>query len=341
MTTFKIESEADAWRLLQEFVDAKVDLHDAPQFDFASWPELTVYLPTTPIEGSISTTMMAAFIELQKAIHRSYQLVSSNTDDLRALSATERERLEIRVKVEKGSSEYDIDLTQIVERIGSEAIGKMDATTIGLTVLGVALIIGGALAWKAWLNHKAEIRKAELASVEKHDLIGFQTAMIASGTENMRLLADAMQRQPLLGDVEAAAEPARQQLLKSIADEGGGRAYETELTAGQAREIASQKRQQSESIRLAGNYRVQKVDTSAPDGFRVTLRDDSTGQELSASMQDALISEQHKKAIQEAEWRKQPVYVELSAKKLRNRIVDAIVLSASAAKEGREVNLLP
>src|SRR5262249_53139492 len=84
-------------------------------------------------------------------------------------------------------------------------------------------------------------------------------------------------------------------------------------------------------VRLTGLYRVGKVDTTAPDGFRVTLIDVKTGEEISASLIDAIISAEHRDAIQAAEWNKQPVLVELTARKLRKRIVDAVVIDARHA----------
>jgi hypothetical protein len=338
MATYHIKTEAEAWDMIEKVLAGGVSFPESPQFDFQGWPLLDVYLPSTPIQGSISPTMMAAFIELQKSINRTYLLVASNTADLRALSAGERERLEIRVKVEKGSSDYSIDLTKIFESIGAEAFGKMDSAHIAITVLGVALVIGGVVAFKSWLDSKAELRKVDADAEGQAALIELQKETLKAGTAHMRILADAIKQQPLLDDVEAATEPARAQLVKSLGEEGGGRAFGVSLSADAAREIGSQRRQQSETVKLAGNYRVIKVDTSSPDGFRVTLGDDTNGTEITATMQDALVSEAHKTAIQRAEWQKRPVYVELSAKKLRNRIVDALVLQASdpAPAQGRE-----
>lgn len=331
MATFHIKTEAEAWDLIEKVLDGKVDFPETPQFDFEGWPLLDVYLPSTPIQGSISPTMMAAFMELQKSINRTYLLVASNTADLRALSDRERERIEIRVKVEKGSSDYSIDLTKIFESIGAEAFGKMDSAHIAITVIGVALIIGGVVAFKSWLESKAELRKVDADAEGQAALIELQKETLKASTQHMRIFADAIKKQPILDEVEAAAEPARAQLVKSMGEEGGGRAYGVPLSAEAAREIGSQRRQQSENVKLAGNYRVVKVDTSSSDGFRVTLGDDESGIEITATMQDALVSEAHKAAIQKAEWQRKPVYVELSAKKLRNRIVDAIVLQASDA----------
>ena len=37
--------------------------------NFQGWPTLNVHLPHTPVDGSISPTMMEAFIELQTSLY--------------------------------------------------------------------------------------------------------------------------------------------------------------------------------------------------------------------------------------------------------------------------------
>jgi hypothetical protein len=304
-----------------------------PIFDFKAWPHVNIHLPDTPVESSISPTMMEAFIELQKSINRSYTLVSADTGDLRFLTNAEKELLEIRVQVSKGSSDYVASLTKALEKIGLEAVGKMDPQTLAITILGTALIVGGTVAFRAWLSHKTEQRKTELAGQEKEKWLEVQKATLEQGTENMKILARAVSRQPLLGEIEAAAEPARAQMVKSVGEEGGGTLFATKLETDLASEITAQRRQQSEQVRLAGNYRVVRVDTTSPDGFRVTLSDEANDREITATMQDALISGAHKDAIRDAEWGKRPVYVEMTAKQLRNKVVDAVVVNATAAKQ--------
>lgn len=333
MATFEIDSEEQAWELLQEALEGRLDLREAPTFNFDKWPIIDIHLPATPVESSISPTMMEAFIELQKSINRAYTLTSADTGDLRYLTNAERERLEIRVVVTKGSSEYAAKLADALEKIGLEAVGKMDPHNLMITIIGVALVVGGVIVFRSWMAHKTEVRKAEIDSVEKAKFLDAQIATLTQGTENMKILAQAYERSPLLADIDAATEPARAQMVKSVGDEGGGRLYGTDLGTELASEITAQRRRAGEQIRLAGNYRVVRVDTTSPDGFRVTLADDQNNREITATMQDALLSEQHKKAIRDAEWAKRPVYVELTARELRNRLVDAVVLNASEAKE--------
>lgn len=91
-----------------------------------------------------------------------------------------------------------------------------------------------------------------------------------------------------------------------------------------------QRRRYGTPTKFSGIYRVDRVDTTVPDGFRVTLTDVATGKEVSASLQDAIVSEDHRALIRQAEWNKSRIRVQMSARLLRNRFVDAVVLSVEA-----------
>jgi hypothetical protein len=327
----RVESEEDAWTLLERALTEAVPPDLIPIINFEGWPKLTVDLPRTPIDGSISPSMMEAFIELQRTIYRTHTFLTADTGDLRTLSRAEKEDLEFRVKVENGSSHYDVDLQAILEKLTTEALGKMDSTHIVITALGLALIYASVQVLKHWIDAKAEQRKQELSDEERKQWLEHHQITIAHDTKRFELLLDAMKRQPLLSEVEASADAARQQMLKAISDERGGSISGVDIDADFANEIVSQRRQQGEDIRLSGVYRVSKVDTTSPEGFRVTLSDIKTGQDVTAAMLDVLLSEEQRKVIQDAEWHKRPVFVEMKARKLRNRVVDAVVLNAREA----------
>ena len=86
---------------------------------------------------------MKAFIELQSNLYRSYAIARYNTPKVTVLNAQEKEALQIRVKVEAGSSLFSVNLQDLLENLGKELIGKMDAKSILMMVLGVAAIWGG------------------------------------------------------------------------------------------------------------------------------------------------------------------------------------------------------
>ncbi|MBR0660204.1 hypothetical protein [Neoroseomonas oryzicola] len=335
--TFVVTNEDEAFALLERLLAEEphvAALEGPPRIDLKGWPKIEIYLPETPVEGSISPTMMAAFIELQTSVYRAYMLLNAETGDLRSLTRAEREHLEFRVVVTKGSSEYSAALGKVIENIGASVVAKMSSTEILIAILGVALICGGVTALRAWLTSRVDLRKVELeerkVDAEKGERTAFldaQRALLEHNIKQTAILAQAVSRVPILGDVEAAVDSARQQMVKAIGDEEGGTVQGVKISPDLASEVTAQRRQQGTPITFTGIYRVSKVDTTVQDGFRVTFTDVENDREVTATLQDALISGDHRSAIQEAEWSKRPIKVRLSARLLRSRYVDAVVLN--------------
>jgi hypothetical protein len=109
---FRVRSEDEALALLERALAGSIPDDSPGLIDFEGWPILDIRLPHTPINASISPTMMEAFIELQTTIYRAHSLLTSNSANLRGLSKAERDRLEFRVTVKNGSSEYLAELSK-------------------------------------------------------------------------------------------------------------------------------------------------------------------------------------------------------------------------------------
>jgi hypothetical protein len=58
-----------------------------------------------------------------------------------------------------------------------------------------------------------------------------------------------------------------------------------------------------------------------------------SGEEISASLQDAIVSELHREKIRAAEWSKRPVKVSFRVRKLRNRYIDAVVFDVQDVEQ--------
>ena len=322
----RIESEDDAWKAFEDAVNSKFSDDARPTFIWAGWPSIEVYLPNTPVEGSISTSMMEAFIELQRSIYKTHLLLAPGKHR-RRLSQAERDAFEFRVKVEKGSSDYTINLQEIVAKLGKDVIAQMSGQQLVITVLGLALIFAGTVAWKGWLKHKTDQRKIISDDEKTIKLLDNYQAQLAHDTDRYAMLTKAIETRPALKQVEYQADAARDGIIKAVADDDGGKVMGINLDKQIANEISSVPRQHSTKATVAGQYRVAKVDTTAPDGFKVTLEDVKSGDQITAALFDALISAQHKEIIKSAEWDKTPLFVEMAGRRLRGKIVDAKVVT--------------
>ncbi len=336
-SAIRVESEDEGWAYLRQALAGELPKDLVPVVAFKGWPHVEVYLPDTPIEGSISPQMMRALIELQDSIYRAHSAVTGGKPTAR-LSRAERERLEFRVEVKGGSSKYEIDLTKIFETLGTASIGKMTGTELIITILGLAVIFGSTAVLLSYLKGRATTKQEELrAKGQEQVLSAFQT-LAAEDTKRMEVMANAMQRVPALRAAQEVADEARHELLKAIADESRAVVNGVEIDGEVANDLVKNVRRRSEDITVSGTYRVARVDTTVPDGFRVALRDVTSQEEITASLQDALISDEHRRKIREAEWAKKPVRVDLKARRRRNGIADAVVLDVQDVPPVRGVN---
>lgn len=331
----KVTSEEEAFAYLDRALRDEFTPTTFPIVVFDGWPIVDVYLPKTP-DASITPTTMAAFIELQDAVYRAHKLIIADTSNLRTLSKAEREKYEFRVTVRPGSSGYAINLSETLTKLATEAIGKMTAEQLVITVLGGAVILGGTWAWTTWLKTRADVRKKEIdaetdqskAQLDQAERMRFFEVIekqTAADERKMAIMVGALKKSPVLEDIEVAADQARQKVVKAVAEEDGGRVAGVELDAGTASELTANRRQESVEVQISGTFRVAKVDTTVPDGFRVTLTGED-GTDVIASVLDVMRSEAQRGLLKDAEWSKSLVWVELTARRLRSRIVDATIV---------------
>lgn len=331
---FEIKGEEDAWKILESALQNKLGELPGVHVVWKGWPTLNIHLSNVPEDGTISSSTMAAILELQKSLYKTHVLLANGSDNLRSLSRSEREQFELRLKVEKGSSDLSINLSEIISKYGNDVIAKMTGTELLILVLGLALIYAGKLVISEAIKAKTEQRKLSSDDEKTRQMLSNYQSQLDNDTKRYELLVQALEQKPVLKQIEQSATAARDEIVRAVADEGGGSIQHIPLPREVATEISSVSRAQSSEAKLVGQYRVSRVDTTVPDGFRVTLEDIKSGELVTASLFDAVVSAEHRRALQDAEWRKRPVYVEMTGRKLRGKIIDAKIVSVTSDPAG-------
>lgn len=326
---FEIEGEEDAWTVLEGALQNNLGELSAVRVVWKGWPTLNLHLSEVPEDGTIGSSTMAAILELQKSLYRTHALLSTGSENLRTQTRFERELFELRLKVEKGSSDLTINLSEIISKYGNDVIAKMTGTELLILVLGLALLYTGKLVISEFIKAKTEQRKITSDDDKTRQMLSNYQAQLENDTKRFELLTQALQKEPILKQVEQSSTQAREEIIRAVADEGGGSIQNIPLPRDIATEISSVSRAQSSETKLAGQYKVAKVDTTVADGFRVTLEDLKTGEMVTASLFDAIISWEHRGILQDAEWNKKAVFVEMTGRKLRGRVVDAKIVSVA------------
>ena len=193
-TRLKITNEEDAWVLFSRL--QKGDSVELQDVEFVGWPQITIKV--TSGDASISSEMMEAFLWYQDMIYRSAGLIIRGKGDLRNQSIIEKESLEIRVKVSKGSTIGEIDLTDIVKGIGSEAVGKMSSTEITFLLLAAGLLWTGQSIYKTYMNSKLKEKELEAKERERESYQTQQLEMSKEETNRAKLMASAMHKSAIV-----------------------------------------------------------------------------------------------------------------------------------------------
>jgi hypothetical protein len=315
-TDIVIENENDAWLLLEKVL--KEGMPEGP-FDliFKNWPVLEFRLKGEKFDSSLTVKVMQGFVDLQKNLNSAYSQLKYNRPSAVGLSAAEREKLEIVVKVDKGSSLFKVDLQPAAEALLQGVAGKMTGTEIIITVLGVSLIAGGVICAKAYFESQRQIKQIDVVPL-----------LSTQETERLKIFAQAVKKNEKLGIIYEDAEETYDSILRGASEadylEIGGQKIHKDLIE----DLIRQKRSRSVDVQLNGMYRILKVDSSKPEDFLVEVRSQEDGSTFTAKLEDKWVfrRETNLELLKNAEWGKAQVFLRINGKELRGNINQAVIL---------------
>lgn len=324
---YVITSEDDAFEYLKKIIAHEIDL-ESNTIKFDGWPYLNVYIKANNLDSALTPSLMKGFLELQKGINRSYCLIKYGTPNTNVLTKAEREELEIRVKVGGGSTSTGVDLQSLLTNIGSKIVDKMDAQTIAITLVSLALIWAGRSSYAAYLENRRQVREKEVKSEETRELLKGQQFISEQETERTRLLTQVMMSNTAITNVSKVADDTRAALIKELGTTNKSEIQGIRVEGEVAMELAKNARRKSIDVAFNAKFRILTVDSTDPESFKVRLRNIETKEEFNAKVQDYSLDSKYIKALQYGEWSKTPIQLVISAKSKDNEILNATVLEA-------------
>src|SRR5688572_9367121 len=94
----EIRTEDDAWYWLKLALEGQIPEDEFVDLRFRGWPTVDLGFQGKDFHSSVPTRLMPAMLEAQKEVHRLYSQVRYGEQNLRRLTAEERDRLELVVK---------------------------------------------------------------------------------------------------------------------------------------------------------------------------------------------------------------------------------------------------
>ncbi|EOY2356189.1 hypothetical protein ACP1O4_004055, partial [Escherichia coli] len=294
---------------------------------FNGWPNLTIRLTGEKFNRSLTPSVMKGFVEMQAQINKSYALAKYGVPDVRKLTKEELDALEIEVTVEQGSSIVEINIDGFLTKLTQELVGKMNATEIMFTVLGAAVIWGGVTVFKRFLDNRKDIRLAEIAKDGEKEHLRTMQIMSEQETKRLRVISEMIAEKPLLDNMDRMSYDAKTQMVKSFVRSDNAQIDGVTIDSEMAKELVTNARRRSSEMRIDGIYRIEEVNNTDPESFKVKVRRVDTDQRLTCVVQDVFLDESgNKEALQRAEWERKPVHLSINAKHVDGDIKSAVIL---------------
>jgi hypothetical protein len=185
-----ISSEAEAWAVLDRALKGEYDSATDISFNLKGWPNLVIDLKVG--DSAITPAMMQGFLALQDAVYRGYALLAHESRLKNVLTDDEKDALQIIVIVSKGSSKYNINPENILKNILTILKDKLEPKHWIVIVTVIALSYFGESAYRAYLDHQLEARKASISSEEKKAWLDGIKFLSEQETERTKLLSQAI-----------------------------------------------------------------------------------------------------------------------------------------------------
>lgn len=329
-----INSEEEAFALIENYLSGET-LPEHISFD--GWPRLSFRLEGDNFRQSITPSVMKGFIEMQSQINKSYALAKYGVPDPRKLTKEEREDLEIKVEVEKGSSIFNVDIGGFLTKLSQELVGKMSPQQIMVTLLGAALIWGGISIFRRFLDNRKEVRLSEINKDGDKEHLRTMQSMSQEETKRMELMTRFINKTPLLDNMDRMSYDAKTEMVKSFSRADMAEIDGVMLDGEMAKELTTNARRRSSEMRIDGIYRIEEVNSTDPEAFKVKVRNVKTDQRLTCVVQDIFLDESgNKDALVKAEWDRKPVHLSINAKHVDGDIKSAVILYVHDSKEKPE-----
>ncbi|MBD3612533.1 MAG: hypothetical protein HUJ13_09030 [Hydrogenovibrio crunogenus] len=328
-----IDSEEGIYNYLSDFLEGSINFEPGMELDFENLPPLRIRLTGDEFHGTITPSIMKVFIEFQKAIYKSYAQAKYNTDNINKLTKQEKQDLEIVIKVEEGSSIFDVDAQEILEKMAVNMATSLTGDQVMVITLGVGAMFFGASALKLYLNNRKEIRSQEITSETELRRLEQVSALSEQETRRMEILSQALQREPVMNHIHQYSSEVKNEMMKSFSTADQVEVDGVRLSGATASELVKHKRNESVVDRLDGVYRVLAVDSSDPLIFKVRVRDTGNHREFVCTVQDETLESRYKTLIQQAEWSRNPVRLNINAKLIAGDVKEAVIIGAEAYSE--------
>ncbi|MFM2480144.1 hypothetical protein [Celerinatantimonas sp. YJH-8] len=326
MDTISIGNEEDALNLLKQLIDG-YEIEHIENIELKSWPKFVIHIQGEDFKGTIPTRIMPALLNLQKEVHKVYCISNYGDDNLRHLTKDDREKLELVVKVNDGSSIFETLLQDPILKTLQDAVGKMTPSEITLVLIVFGVCATSVVFWRSWLAQKGKEKELEqtieLSQLEKEKMEIVQRAakhnpacdLIMQGLGDLR--SDILTKLRPQDKLEVSADTADENLPSFM------------ITGDTANELVSKPREKAVERKIEGEYFLRAADFSKIDHVRLDVEDIKTGYQFHADVPLGVLGADQEEALKDHSWERHPIQLAMLVKERHGYYSSAKVISVA------------
>lgn len=190
---------------------------------------------------------------------------------------------------------------------------------LGLVVV-VALTYGSRSAWLAWLQNRKEMHHADLSSSER-------ITLSEQDTQRLKLIEQFRQQDLRSVMIQANADEGRRRMLAAMRPGDEVDVAGIQMNREEAASLTRKPRMTAQPVRIDGIYRILQVDASRDDCFTLKVQNPEDDQTLTALLPNTNISTEMQEVLQNAEWERRLVCLQINARRSGDRITNAEIVS--------------
>lgn len=317
MESFEIRSEEDLFRAVDIAQMGK--WNDKQGVVFIGWPNFEVIVRGAHFDGGVPTRIMPGLLELQKVVNHAFAEAKYGISTKR-LSTDDKAITELVVRFEAGHSTlFKSDLDKPLTEIAKMMLEKMNGKQVIITVSIIAALVAGEYSWDSYLQTQIAEKQLDVQLREKQEETKRYEIIrnIAEGSTNLRGQVDRIEK--FHGAMLKRLEPQ-----DALVVDG-----EVLIDGEDARTVVRKPRQSATESRLDANFTILSVDSGlVAGGFRLRIRNAATGKELSVSVPEGTLSSEQTQVLQDGEWGKKAVQMQLNLRKIGDRVTSATLIEA-------------
>ncbi|MGE6916737.1 hypothetical protein [Achromobacter kerstersii] len=319
MKTLVIGNETQAIAAIEKALSEEGFSNDIVELKFDNWPILEIVLEGPGYKSTITPDMAKALVELQRALNRTFARYAHGEASAIRLTDKERQDIQFKAKVEDGCSLIKVDLGEFAGKLATAVADKLTPEMLVASVVGVAVVAGSTMAYKAYLS--ARTKDKEIESGDKTKI-----ALSAQETRRLEVVAGLKAEVASIRPIEQDFDDVRDDIVRGISDATSLEVNGVEITRETALTAAKTLRVRSSDGQANGTYYVDESSFRNPHETRIMVRNASTQQVFPASFKDSSLKGTQIQLLKDAAFARTRVYLSINTKERRGEIVSAQIV---------------